>query len=217
MTFANRQEAGAALGKLLSQYGDRDDVVVLGLPRGGVPVAYEVAAALHAPLDVLIVRKLGAAEQPEFALGAVASGGVRVMNPEVQPLCIQSSRFRAEIDRQVQHELAEVRRRETMFRGRREPVALRDKTAILVDDGMATGASMTAAVRAARRLDANRIVVAVPVAAPEAMTLLRREADEVVCLSVPDFFRAVGEWYVDFPQTSDAEVVQLLDRAHAHA
>ncbi len=182
---------------------------MLGLPRGGVPVAFEVAQFLDAALDVLIVRKIGAPGQPEYALGAIASGGVLVLNDEVPELLLQSP----EVELTLQEERQELQRRERSFRAGRDPLDLHGKTVILVDDGAATGSSMLAAVRAARQLGVKQVVVALPVAAAEAVQKLASEADRVVCLSTPASFSAVGEWYEDFPQTSDAEVSTLLKRA----
>jgi predicted phosphoribosyltransferase len=183
---------------------------VLALPRGGVPVAYEVAAALHAPLDVFLVRKLGVPGHEEYAMGAIASGGVRVLNEEVvQGLGIPRFRIEAAAAREEQ----ELARRERAYRGDRPPPEVRGRTVILVDDGLATGASMRAAVMALRRLQPARIVVAVPTAAPETCEQMRGLADEVVCATTPEPFRAVGLWYEDFPQTSDEEVGALLAQA----
>lgn len=207
--FANRNQAGRALAEALQHYYGRGDTIVLGLPRGGVPVAAEVATALDLPLDVMIVRKVGAPFQPELALGAVASGGVTVFNQEIVGLLGGEDKLR----QYAADQLEEVARREQRFRGDRPPLELRGRTVILVDDGSATGASMLAAVRATRALGAQRVVVALPVAAPEACQKLDHEADEVVCLSTPALFRAVGEWYVDFTQTRDEEVVDLLKKS----
>lgn len=206
--FANRAAAGRELAALLQRYGERSDVLVLGLPRGGVPVAFEVARALHAPLDVMIVRKLGAPGQPELAIGAIASGGVTVINEDLlawfnDPEVIE----RAESMQRV-----ELERREEAYRGTRPPLSTKDRVVILVDDGAATGASMLAAVRAARKLQAKKVIVALPVASTEAHRSLTKEADEVVCLGTPLSFYAVGQWYQDFSQTSDAEVTELLAR-----
>jgi predicted phosphoribosyltransferase len=209
--FANRREAGAALATRLQKFKNRDDVVVLALPRGGVPVAYEVAQAIGAPLDVFLVRKLGLPAHRELAMGAIASGGVRVLNDDmVRQLGIPP----AVIDYVAQQEAQELERRERAYRGDRPPPEVRGRTVILVDDGLATGASMRAAVLALRRLEPARIVVAVPAAAPEACEEMRRLADEVICAIAPEFFRAVGYWYEDFSQTSDDEVRRLLSYAH---
>jgi predicted phosphoribosyltransferase len=205
--YRDRFEAGQVLAKALTAYRNRPDVIVLALPRGGVPVGYEVARALPAPLDVFLVRKLGVPGQEELAMGAVASGGIRVLNEQVvRHLRIPES----VIASSAAAELEEVRRRERVYRGDRPPPAVRGKTVILVDDGLATGSTMLAAVRALRRQEPARIVVAAPIAALETCDLLRAEADEVVCTRTPEPFHAVGLWYEDFSQTTDAEVRDLL-------
>lgn len=209
-TFANRAEAGRQLASRLTQYADRPDVVVLGLPRGGVPVAYEVARQLHAPLDVFLVRKLGVPGHEELAMGAIASGGVRILNEE---LLWQIDVPIPVVDRVTKLEECELRRREQVYRSARPSVRLEGKTVLLVDDGIATGSTMRAALRAVRAHGPAAIVVAVPAAAAAACFDLAAEADEVVSLITPEYFRAVGEWYVDFSQTSDAEVVALLSEA----
>jgi len=207
--FRDRTEAGRFLARGLGAYANRPDVVVLALPRGGVPVAYEVAQALHAPLDVFVVRKLGVPGHEELAMGAIASGGVRVLNDDlVQRLGVPD----AAIDAVARGEQLELERRERLYRGGRPPADLRGRTVILVDDGLATGSTMLAAVRAVRLQRPARIVVAVPTAAAETCEALRSEADNVVCASTPRPFRAVGAWYVDFSQTSDDEVRELLAR-----
>lgn len=203
--FRDRRDAGRKLAKELHRYADVQDVVVLGLPRGGVPVAYEVAAALHAPLDVLVVRKLGYPAHEELALGAIAPGGTVVFDPD---LIIGLTK--PQLDGIVRRELAELQRRESAYRSVRESEPIQGKTVILVDDGLATGASMHAAVRSIRRLGAKRIVVAVPVSSQDAIDSLRREADEVMAARTPAPFYAVGLYYDDFTQTSDEEVKALL-------
>jgi putative phosphoribosyl transferase len=208
--FRDRREAGRLLAERLSAYAGRDDVIVLALPRGGVPVGYEVARRLGAPLDVFVVRKLGVPGYEELALGAVASGGVRVLNEEVVAELGLSER---EIERIAERELAEVERRERAYRGDRPPLALRGKVAILVDDGLATGATMRAAALAARRLGPKGVVVAVPVAADQTCDEFRGDVDEVVCAFTPAPFFAVGLWYENFEQTSDEEVRELLQEA----
>jgi predicted phosphoribosyltransferase len=207
--FRDRRDAGRVLAGLLDGYRDRPGVIVLGLPRGGVPVAYEVATALGAPLDVFIVRKLGVPGREELAMGAIASGGVMVLNPEVIAYGVD----RAEIERVTQREQRELERRERVFRGDRPPMRVAGRTVVLVDDGLATGSTMRAAVRALRQEGAGRIIVAVPVAAPSVCAEMEAEADQVVCAATPEPFRAVGLWYEDFAQTSDEEVRELLDRA----
>lgn len=210
MLFRNRRDAGRQLAEKLMHYRDQDHVVVLALPRGGVPVGYEVAEALGAPLDVFLVRKLGVPGQEELAMGAIASGGVRVLNePVVQMLGLTES----QIDRAERDERRELERRERDYRAGRPSLDVRDKIVILVDDGLATDSSMLAAVVALRRLDPVRIVVAVPVGAREVCEEFAQEADEAVCAQKPDPFHAVGAWYEDFSQTTDDEVRELLARA----
>ncbi len=210
MIFENRSDAGRRLGEALRSYQGRSDVLVLALPRGGVPVGFEVAHALGAPLDVFVVRKLGTPGQEELALGAVASGGTMVLNEDVvNTLGIP----RSVIDDIARRELLEVRRREHEFRGNRPPLDVSVKTVILVDDGLATGSTMRAAVEALKVREPSRIIVAVPVAAAATCNRLRPEVDELVCLHAPEHFYAVGEWYRDFSQTGDEEVKELLDRA----
>ena len=210
--FRNREEAGRELGRALSsRFGRRDDTVVLALPRGGVPIGYEVARALAAPLDVFVVRKLGFPRNEELAMGAIATGGVRVLNEDLLrqlPVAPQV------IDAVAERELLELERRERTYRGSRPRLNLHDKTLIVVDDGLATGSTMRAAVRALREMNPRSIVVAVPVAAKESCDDLRAEADEVICMRMPEPFQAVGFWYDDFEQTSDEEVHELLDRGH---
>jgi predicted phosphoribosyltransferase len=208
--FRDRREAGRALGAKLSAYAGRSDVSVLGLPRGGVPVAYEVARSLDAPLDVFLVRKLGAPGHEELAMGAIASGGIRVLNPTV----IQSLQISAdEIERAAEREERELRRRELSYRGDRPPLDVAGRIVIFVDDGLATGYSMRAAVEAARKLEPARIVVAVPVAPLSTSGEMRRIADDVVVVATPEPFYSVGRFYDEFEQTTDEEVVELLRRA----
>lgn len=208
--FRDRADAGRRLAKRLLAYRGLRHVIVLGLPRGGVPVAFEVAQALDVPLDIFVVRKLGVPEHPELAMGAIASGDVHVLNEAlVRSLGISA----AEIDAVARDEKVELERREHSYRGGRPTPDLRNHTAILVDDGVATGASMRAAVLALRQHDPLRIVVAVPVGAASTCAELRTEADEVVCAHAPEFFSAVGQFYADFTQTCDAEVRELLERA----
>jgi putative phosphoribosyl transferase len=210
MRFHDRHHAGQALAGRLARYARRPDVLVLALPRGGVPVGYEVARALGAPLDVFLVRKLGVPGQEELAMGALASGGVLVRNPDViAALDIADDVLYSVAGREQQ----ELRRRERLFRGDRPAPAVTRRTVILVDDGLATGSTMRAAVAALRRLDPARVVVAVPVGAAETCDELAGEADEVVCAQTPAPFMAVGMWYEDFTQTTDEEVRQLLEQA----
>jgi putative phosphoribosyl transferase len=208
--FQDRHDAGRQLAVELHAYANRPDVIVLALPRGGVPVGFEVAAALGAPLDVFIVRKLGLPWEEEVAMGAIASGGVRVLDSEL----IRAARVsEAEVERVTVIERAELARRERQYRGERPFPDLSGKTVILVDDGLATGSTMRAGVAALRQEGPSRVVVAVPVAAPATCNALRDIADEIVCAITPEPFRAVGYWYHDFSQTSDEEVQELLDRA----
>lgn len=212
--FRNRAEAGQALAARLMGFAGRGDAVVLALPRGGVVVGYEVAQALAAPLDVFIVRKLGTPGQAELAMGAIASGGVIVLNPDV----VHGLNIPDKIIRSVAaQEQEEMNRREHEYRGNRPPLPVRGHAVILVDDGLATGSSMRAAVTAVRDRDPGSIVVAVPVAAAATCDELRSESevDHVVCLATPEPFQAVGQWYREFPQVSDEEVRELLQRAAA--
>ena len=206
--FQDRTEAGRVLADALRAHRQWTDPFVLALPRGGVPVGAEVARAMHAPLDVMVVRKIGHPRHPEFAVGAIASGGVSVMNPDAHDML--SGVSRSELDRVVQRERAELRRREQLFRGNRPPLDVGGREVIVVDDGLATGATMQAAVLALRQLRPARITVGVPVGAPESCALLSRVADDVVCVRKPSPFQAVGLWYRDFEQTSDDEVATIL-------
>src|SRR5438874_13222425 len=208
--FPNRTEAGRLLAEKLVKYASRDDVIVLGLPRGGVPVAFEVAQRLGAPLDVFIVRKLGVPGFEELAAGAIASGGVRVLNQDVVRAIPHADEA---IEAVTARETAELERREQIYREGRPPPEFHDRIVILVDDGLATGATMRAAVKALRQCGAARIVVAVPVGPPDTCREIEEEADETVCATMPEFFQAVGQYYEDFSQTSDEEVRELLARA----
>jgi predicted phosphoribosyltransferase len=210
MMFRDRRQAGQVLARHLLAYRGRPDVIVLALPRGGVPVGFEVARALGVPLDVFIVRKLGVPGYPELAMGAIASGGVRVLSRDlVARLAISHEA----LDAVTGQETTELARRELLYRGGRPPHALSGMTVILVDDGLATGSTMRAAVEAVRKLGALHIVTAVPVAAPQACGRLDEEADECVCVAAPPGFGAVGEFYSDFEATSDDEVRTLLAAA----
>jgi len=208
--FTDRIDAGRQLAARLASFADRDDVIILALPRGGVPVAFEIAQALHLPVDIFLVRKLGVPGHRELAMGAIATGGVRVLNDDVVRSLQIPSRA---IDAVAEEEQRELERRERAYRGNRAAPTVAGRTVIIVDDGLATGSTMRAAVAALRQQAPERIVVAVPVAPPSTCTELRAEADEVVCLATPEPFSAVGLWYRDFSETSDAEVRDLLARA----
>jgi len=213
--FLNRSDAGRQLAaELLPGYGGRSDVLVLGLPRGGVPVAFEIAVALDAPLDVFVVRKLGLPGHEEFGIGAIASGGVRVVDESVLRAYGVDSRTLEEITEREQRELE---RRERRYRDDRPFPAIQDRVVILVDDGLATGSTMRAAVAALRAEGPREIVVAVPVGAPETCSAMARLADDVVCLMTPEPFYAVGLWYENFEQTDDDEVHDLIERAAMRA
>jgi predicted phosphoribosyltransferase len=205
--FHDRREAGQLLARRLAEYKDRDDVVVFALPRGGVPVAYEIARELGAPLDVFVVRKLGVPWQPELAMGAIAGSGTEVLNGDV----ITAYRIPPHVIRAVaEREAAELKRRLEEYRGDRPPVVARDRRVILVDDGLATGSTMRAAVKALRQDQPKEIAVAVPVAALDTCREMQNEVDKIVCLRTPPDFAAVGRWYEDFSQTTDDEVRDLL-------
>jgi putative phosphoribosyl transferase len=209
MRFRNRSEAGRLLARTLHRYKDRPDVLVLALPRGGVPVAYEVATALNVPLDVFIVRKLGVPGHEELAMGAIASGGIRTLNESViQQLDIPPKAIEAMAAREAE----ELRRREQLYRGDKPSPTISRRTVILVDDGLATGSTMKAAIAALRRQNPAKIIVAVPTAPADTCDELQREADEVICAVTPEPFYAVGLWYENFAQTTDAEVMELIRR-----
>ncbi|HLJ92970.1 MAG TPA: phosphoribosyltransferase [Gemmataceae bacterium] len=210
MRFRDRADAGRALAQRLMAYAGNPSVLVLALPRGGVPVAYEVATALHAPLDVFIVRKLGVPGQPELAMGAIATGSVRVLNQEVIRILGITEDVLEAVTAEEHRELA---RREQLYRGANPAPDLRHRIVILVDDGLATGSTMRAAVAAVRQQQPARIIVAVPVAAPSTCEEFEGEVDEIVCAYTPEPFHAVGLWYDTFSQTSDEEIRQLLARA----
>jgi putative phosphoribosyl transferase len=208
--YKDRYDGGRRLADQLKQYANRSDVVVLGLPRGGVPVAYEIAQRLHAPLDVFVVRKLGVPGYEELAAGAIASGGTIVVNPEIVRILPNSEQI---INELAARETIEIDRREHLYRDGRPPTELRDRTVILVDDGLATGATMRAAVTALRQRGAAKIVVAVPVGAPETCQEIQLEVDDLICGIAPPYFHAVGQFYTDFSQTTDEEVRELLAQA----
>jgi putative phosphoribosyl transferase len=210
MIFRDRTDAGRELATLLTRYADRTDVLVLALPRGGVPVAYEVAKELKAPLDVFLVRKLGVPGHEELAMGAIGSGGVRVLNEDI----VNYLKIPDEvIDAIAAVEQRELERRQRAYRDDRPPPDVKDRIVILIDDGLATGSTMRAAVASLRLQKPGRIVVAVPVSSPETCDEFRSEVDEIVCAVTPEHFQGVGLWYEDFSQTSDKEVRELLKRA----
>jgi putative phosphoribosyl transferase len=211
LPFQDRAEAGRILAGKLSAYADRSDVVVVGLIRGGVAVASEVARSLRAPLDVLVVRKLGVPWNEELAMGAIAASGVRVLDLSLVRELSLSDSFIQEL---ADAELLELQRREQLYRGDRPPLSVAGKTVVLVDDGIATGCSILAGIGALRRQQAARVVVAIPVAPMSACNVLRMEADEVVCLAEPASFLAISQWYEDFGQISDGEVRTLLEQAN---
>jgi len=210
-SFPNREEAGRRLAESLREYADRPDAIVLALPRGGVPVAFEVARNLHLPLEVFIVRKLGVRGFEELALGAIASGGIRVLNEDVVGSLPDAARMVEEV---TANELTELERREHAYREGRSLLELGGRVAILVDDGIATGATMRAAVAALRQHGVARIVIAVPVGAADTCRALKEEVEETVCLLAPESFHAVGQFYKEFGQITDGEVRDLLDRSH---
>jgi len=210
LPFEDRTQAGRLLGEALAEYAKRSDVVVLALPRGGVPVGFEVARMIDAPLDIMLVRKLGTPGQEELAMGAIASGGVCVLNSDIVAVIDISQEA---IEAVAATERKELERRERAYRGNKPPPAVENHCLILVDDGLATGASMLAAVSALRQRKPASIVVAIPVAPSDTVQRLKQEADDVVCLATPEPFSAVGRWYREFPQTSDDEVRSLLERA----
>ena len=205
--FSDRRSAGKELAKALESVASAGEAVVLGLPRGGVPVAYEVALSLGIPLDILVIRKLGAPGHPELAIGAVGSGGVRVLNERIiNSLGVQQET----LEKIAQEERRRVEEKESFLRENRDAVSLKGKSVILIDDGLATGASMRAAVATVRAKEPRQVIVAVPVAPPDTVEQLRQEVDRVVCLNAPAGFTAVGQWYHHFDQTSDREVQKLL-------
>lgn len=209
--FRDRRDAGRKLAQELLAYKDRSDVTVLALPRGGVPVAYEVALALNAPLDIFIVRKLGLPGREELAIGAIASGGIRVLNNDIVHMLSIPQEV---IDFVAQRELLELNRREQSYRGNRPAIEISHRTVILIDDGLATGASMRAAVAGVHTQHPTRVVVAVPTASPEAVDAFRGQVDEIICVMVPEQFYGVGKWYEEFKQIGDEEVRMLLEEAN---
>lgn len=212
--FKDRVQAGQLLAQRLLPYARRSDAIVLALPRGGVPVGYEIAQALELPLDIILVRKLGMPGHDEFAMGAIASGGARFVQDDV----LQAYAVPAKLVEQVlQEELAELERREKLYRGARLMPPLRGRLVILVDDGLATGSTMKAALLAVRKEQPARVIVAIPVAPAQSLAKIAESADEIICLQTPDPFYAVGTWYEHFAQTSDEEVIRLLNAATAAA
>jgi putative phosphoribosyl transferase len=210
MIFPNRIEAGRQLASRLGKYADREDVIVLGVPRGGVPIAFEVATALNLALDVFVLRKLGVPGQEELAFGAISRGGVRVLDREI---VVAAGLSDLTIEFVTKAESAELARREQLYRGGRPPLDVRGKTVILVDDGIATGSSLRAGVRALRQMQPAAIVIAAPVAPRSTVDQLTHEVDDVICVAIPERFRGVGQFYDDFSQVSDEEVNELLARA----
>lgn len=208
--YTDRKQAGILLAQKLAAYAGRHDVIVLALPRGGVPVAFEIARALQAPLDVLLVRKLGVPGHEEYAMGAIATGGICILQSDViRQLAIPQ----ASVDDLVQRKQEELAQRERLYRSNRPAPKLEGSIVIVVDDGLATGSTMLAAIHALRQARPARMIIAIPVGARESVARLQAEVDEIVCLSIPENFQAVGLWYEDFNQTSDDEVIHLLDEA----
>lgn len=206
--FRNRTEAGKTLAQYLTDYANQENLLVLALPRGGVPVAFEVAKALNAPLDVCIVRKLGVPGHKELAMGAIAAGGIRVLNADViNTLGIDKEAIQAV----AAEELEELQRRDRTYRGYAPPINVKDKTVILIDDGIATGSTMRAAIATLNEQQPKKIVVAIPVAPASTYKELQSEVDQVVCLQIPEYLSAIGLWYEDFSQTTDEEVKEILD------
>jgi putative phosphoribosyl transferase len=210
MIFRNRQQAGQILASRLEKYANREDVIVLGIPRGGVPVAFEVAKALNQPLDIFVLRKLGVPGYKELAFGAIGSGGVRVVNAN---LVAELGLSDVQVAAVIRAEQEELKRREKIYRGNRPPLEVRGRTVILIDDGIATGSSILAAIHALRQMQPAGIVVGTPVGPPDTVIRLQREVNELVCVEMPESFYGVGQFYVDFSQVSDQEVNELLDRA----
>jgi len=214
MVFLNRTDAGQKLAHELRRYANRHDVIVLGIPRGGVPVAFEVAKALKAPLDIFLSRKLGVPGQEELAFGALATGGVRVLDRE---LIAELNISQGEIEEITETVGRELRRRERVYRGTRPPLEVERKTVILVDDGIATGSSILAAITALREMRPARLVVATPVAPLHTCNRLRAQVDDLVCVYAPEFFYAIGQFYEDFSQVADEEVTDLIHKANEPA
>ena len=208
--FSDRHDAGRQLARKLSKYADQEDVILLALPRGGVPVACEIVQVIKAPMDLLIVRKLGLPGEEELAIGAIASGGIRILNQDIIDILGINQMT---VDRVTEQEIVELQRREQQYRGNRPALDVHDCRVILVDDGLATGATMLAAIRAVRTRHPAQVVVAIPTASTQAIYLLRQEADEIHYVIAPEPFEGVGRWYEDFSQTTDEEVRSLLKKA----
>lgn len=209
--FVDRESAGRALAQKLQHYKGTPDLLIIGLPRGGVVVAFQVALALQAQLDAFIVRKLGAPYQPELAMGAVAEGGMLLLNDAVVNYLSVSKEF---IEETAREQMVEVERRQKLYRGDRAMAKIAGRTVIVVDDGLATGATMKVAVRALKRKEPSKLVIAVPLGAASTCSELKNEADELICLMTPEPFFAVGSWYENFEQTTDQQVRELLQKAH---
>ncbi len=210
MIFQNRSEAGQKLAETLNKFKDAEDTIILALPRGGVVVGYEVAKILNLPLDIVVPRKIGAPANPEFAIGAITETGEGIFDEMVVGAYGITESY---LQNEIKKEKAEAKRRLTIYRGTRPPLDLKNKTVILVDDGLATGLTMRAAIKTVKILGAAKIVVAIPVAAPDAAELIKKEVDEIIYLEAPAFFGAVGSFYEEFGQTTDEEVVNLLKQS----
>lgn len=212
MVFRNRQDAGKKLARVLEQYKNAKNTIILALPRGGVVVGFEIALALNLPLDLVVPRKIGAPGNPEYAIGAITEEGEGIFNKsEIKALGINKEY----LDSEVVKEKKEAERRLRAYRGDRPPLVLTDKTVILIDDGIATGLTMRAAIKSVKKKGASQIIVAVPVSARDSLEIIKKEVDKVVCLHVPLFFGAVGAFYEEFAQTEDAEVIQLMQKARS--
>jgi putative phosphoribosyl transferase len=210
MTFKNRQDAGKQLSEKLAQYKNNSNTIVLGLPRGGVVVAFEIAQALHLPMDIIVPRKIGAPGNPELAIGAITEDGEGIFD---ERMILDYGVSQDYLTKEIQKEKQEALRRLKLYRGTRSPLHLKNKIALLVDDGIATGATMRAAIKSAKAKDASKIIVAIPTAANDSLEKIKKEADEVLCLDAPPLFFAIGEFYQDFPQIEDKEVIDLMSQA----
>jgi putative phosphoribosyl transferase len=210
MIFKNRQDAGKQLSEKLAQYKNNSNTIVLGLPRGGVVVAFEIAQALHLPMDIIVPRKIGAPGNPELAIGAITEDGEGIFD---ERMILDYGVSQDYLTKEIQKEKQEALRRLKLYRGTRSPLHLKNKIALLVDDGIATGATMRAAIKSAKAKDASKIIVAIPTAANDSLEKIKKEADEVLCLDAPPLFFAIGEFYQDFPQIEDKEVIDLMSQA----